>query len=646
MAYRGGRVAALVLSIVLVLASCDTAKVAPSPSGPVASGPVSGSPGPATTGGPRPTRGPATAGKPAPLPLPTITDAGEIGMALYNPGQVGQAVTSLLSLLGIGVYDADGNVITPGNERAEGDPWLTEAEVRGLIEMGVADLLESDNGPKFTLRDLYEPLAEALPGVSFEDFIAAYRDSYASHPDDLAPLAMIGQPMDENAQLTRTHLWLLFLDGFVDLAPPATARPANGTLSAVTSPQFGTANAVLPLLLQPDGMAAADWVEIRAHLPTIAYTVQFEVDLVDAHEGHGGTGAPVTVTASVKPSQPFLSAIAPHRVLLQPNPGSLGGLDVEWATRSQATLNRHGTLNTALSAHIPTDAAGVSSVVYTPDQEEADGHGFLANEIASLSARAKLADLLRAAYLIDNTTFQRMLGLGTLGDYRLVHGGIDVEWHTPGIYISVTNEYEVKLELTGALPFLASAYRKGIDNVQGVMFRLEDGTYVGTLTANSTTERSSYQYDGTLAGKAECQDEEPISSYQELYVVGLPSDRTLDATDVILDNPDGTIAFPADRGLTLRFFPITTPTGDFGCQRTFFYDWYANAGIAPTGVSLVGDYIPLNDLRWNNPTIGYGIILPVEGEINYEDRAQSKFVTGIQDIHSVWEINVDLNPPE
>lgn len=643
--------------LVLLLSACE-ATVSPAPSGPGGSATAAGSGAPGASVGPRGSGGPgASPGRiirgvgRAPLPLPTLTDPGEIGVALYDPTQVGVAVVSILRLLGIGIYDADGSPIARGNERAPGDPWLSEDEVRGLIDMGTQDLLDHPEGDfPYSVADLYEPLAEALPGLGRSELIAAYRDSYADHPDDFVPAAMLGQPMDASAQLTRTQLWLLYLDGFVEIAPPSTARLANGTLLAAVTPRFGTANAVLPMLLQPQGMSAADWVELRPHLPTIAWTIPFEVDVESVHEGHGGEGQAGTINATISPGQPFRSAID-RRILLQPNPASRGGVNVEWGTRAYRVLDRHGRLDVALPTTMQTDAAGQVRVTYTPKEEVADGHGFVATEYGSVLARANLADLIRAAYLVDNNAFGRMLSLGTLGGTRTEQGGFQIEWHTPGIFVAINNTYSATIDLGGIAGAVATAHREGSDDVQGVLYELDDGTYYGEMFANIVTDRSRYEYVGVLTDRGLCEDASPIGATQDLIVTARKGSIFDDGMDVILNNlnilndPSGTQR-PADDTLWLSFFPAAPPTGDFGCQQVIPFD-QANAGLVPGGMTITADYGPLNDTRWSNPQMGYPIFLPTPtaGEITYQDLSQSSAVTGVNDVHSVWEVTVLLDPP-
>jgi hypothetical protein len=67
--------------------------------------------------------------------------------------------------------------------------------------------------------------------------------------------------------------------------------------------------------------------------------------------------------------------------------------------------------------------------------------------------------------------------------------------------------------------------------------------------------------------------------------------------------------------------------------------------MVPGGMQVSADYGPLNDSRWTNPQIGYPIFLPKEHELTYEDRSQTTLVTGVQEVDSLWEVNVDLDPP-
>lgn len=614
---RRSRLLAFAAVLALVMSACSSTTPTPSPAG--SGSPASGSPAatmtplgsgqPGPTGAPGPGESPAAAA----LPLPTMTEPGAIGEALYDPTRMDVAVVSLLQLMGVGIYARDGTPIRKGAEHAAGDPWLFAGEVRGLIDMGIEDLLAADDDgvTPYKFSDLYTALAPAFePQISLAQFTAAYGDAYAAHPNDLVPQVLLGQPIEPAMSLTRVQLWLMLMDGFVGPAKATTGYmpPGSRMAQAPAGLPFGTAQAGLPSIFTGLGLDAEDLRELTAHLPTLPDTISFKtLQPQQPHEGHGGPGTAVTATAYVLHERSLVSPVTGH-VLLEARTGSLAGLPITWRSRNVGILRAHGSLSAQLPATMVTDAAGDVDITYTPKKEVANGQGVVANDFASLYAVADRLQIVERVYVLRGLVVN-VLASNLLGGGRIAEGqGFTIEWHTPGIELRIDNQLDVTVGVSVAG---AVAHRTGNDIFEGALTPREDGTWRGTLkgTIGGPTEFSFRTDKGSLVLPLVAADcEVHYRGEQSLFVVGrqTPSGQIATAVDVLRSGSFGT------QDLVLSFYPASPPSGTKGTCVGQEYEPYLGppyVGPGPDGSPMFGTYAAWNDLRFTSP-IGYTIHLP------------------------------------
>ena len=489
----GSRAAALALAMVIMAAACGGATPVSSPTASAVTGsalatqvaatsPSAGTAPAASTDLPPASGTPFDPGvipSSDPLPTPALSEPFAIGSALGQPDQVAQAVVSLLDVMGVGIYTQDGTPVRTGAEKKPGDPWLTEEEVRGLIEMGIADL--GEGGGPYTLADLHAALAPLLPLLSLDEFVAAYQQAYTDHPDDLVPQVMLGRPIDVTTPLTRVQLWLLIADGFVGPADASTGSIVPGALlaQAGTAPAWGTANGNLPPLANRSGLDAPDWRELQNHLLVIAYNIPFTLNAPPVvHEGHGGPGNPVRIVAQVGVSN--LASRPGWRVLLDRGLAR-GGIPISWKSDNESVLASHG--HVALTSG-QTDGTGASSVVFSPIAERANGAGTELFEYASLYAEVSVRDLVAGTPDAGATGWSTALGR-IQGTRRTLPQGFVVSWHETGYYLVTIswsdfwNGVEDHAEFTGAID---SVDRNAV-TVPGGVVLTGTGTVTGTRAA-------------------------------------------------------------------------------------------------------------------------------------------------------------------
>lgn len=123
---------------------------------------------------------------------------------------------------------------------------------------------------------------------------------------------------------------------------------------------------------------------IIAHLMSVVASASLTVTTTpgQAHEGHGGSGNPVNIDATVRAvASTFVSPFS-NRPLIPLNPVPGAGLPIAWLP--DPALGRHGTLT--MPSGTTTDPLGRNSIVYTPRTEEANGEGYLTREIGTVQA--------------------------------------------------------------------------------------------------------------------------------------------------------------------------------------------------------------------------------------------------------------------
>jgi len=527
---------------------------------------------------------------PAPLPEPAMTEPFSIAEALYDPASVEQSVVSVLDLMRVGIYAADGTVIRRGDEADANDLWLTAEEVRGLIEMGVADAAvgDAENLP-YTFADLASALSPLLPGWSAAKLAAAYQSAYQDHPEDVIPTVMLTQRIEPGTRLTRVQLWLLFVDGFLSPGKPTAVQPAAETGAPAFN--WGTANAALPDLASPDpSLPSAEFPLFLSHLALAGWTIPFGIDpvLSGVQEGLDGPGPPLTVTARLDPGSGLQILTSPitGKKILEPLPNPTIGGSITWSSPDETVLADHGAVSGSFNVPVPLDSTGTTSIGYQVRQEPAGSVGDPVSEPADLRASIPLADLVPSVYTVPAGA------QGFLFGSRQATGRIRVARHAgEGIRLNLINVYQVDVQADEfILGSSGGATFHGSDDAKGFLEKRADGTYRGVLTA-----RSVGVFDGEFAGN-KCSLAH--NGTQLLYVVGVPV---------------------ASGKLNLRFYPQTMPTGDFvsnGCtpadrngRRVNQPQLIGFDGGGPDN-RPAGSYLPFGNAAWNSPEVGYTVLIP------------------------------------
>lgn len=528
-----------------------------------------------------------------PLQAPELESPDEIAQALFQPGLEEQAVVSLLNVLGIGIYNADGSAIRAGTETSDADLYLFEPEVRGLIEMLQSTDQESD---WISFRDFHA----ALAGLGFqggaEELAQAYSDAYAAQPD--AAMAQFVGYVDVEASFTRFTAWLLLLDGFV---PPRRSLIAavGGFVAASPAPGGGgwgvaqnNVQALQGVPLQVDPLVIAHLIGVVASSSLTITTNPSKV-----HEGHGGNGSPAEVTATLRAvASSFVSPFSGLPVV--PVTNSPDGIAVAWNT--DAVLAKHGSTNIAGPAF--TDALGQAKFTYTPRKEKAGGQGVVVTVSSLVQVIVSGSDLIA-----------RMYGRPELG--MLVpaqvsgHGLLNIEWHDePPLLIDFTNTYN--LELPSEV--MGTAQTAGQDTISGQLIVDEDDP---TRWEGTALAYASGAFSGGLMGHT-CSFS--WDAQQILRVTGLED--------------------PGSGEMLFVFQPISDPIGSLG-DRTC-----GSSGRKPPSPDGIY-WIPFNDLAVTEPSIGlrFNVAIPRPGflETDYPVPLQGTGVTGYAD----WHVRIEFVTP-
>ncbi len=536
----------------------------------------------------------------APLPQPSMTEPSAIGQALYDPGRVPDAVVSLLRLMGIGIYSADGSPIRRGSEHAPDDVWLSEAEVRGLIEMGVADLAGGDAETlPYHFSDLATALAPMVPGWSAERLAAAYQQAYEARPDDLVPRVMLGQPIEPGIPLTRVHIWLLLLDGF--LAPAASAGILPGVELAAAGSSWGTAHAGLPALDSPDTTySQTELLQLLPHLVMLAWNIPFTIDppIARAHEGHGRPGPLVTIAARVglgSRATPAPSSPISGRIIIRPRVGPAADTYLRWFSKTESTLRAHGSAD--FEGAVRIDATGAATTAYQVRKEDGDQTGPVVSDAVDFTAQADLRSLVSAAYVLPAGVQGLLMGV------RQVSGRVRVSWHAvAGIMIRLANEYDTSLSGQGCagrsdptcvsvdLGFGGSATGNGVDTVVGSLEKKPDGSYRGYVDAEA-----SGTFEGEWGGQTCTRHHD---AQQRLFVVGVPT---------------------GGDSLQLSFYPASAPQAEFtdnSCPKDAPWQLsYDGGGPYEAGAAArTWGYIPFGNAAWNSPAVGFIMKMPTASD--------------------------------
>lgn len=371
------------------------------------------------------------------LPEPALTDAAAINAALFDPAQVGVGVASLLAQLGIAIDADDGTALRAGDAAIFPDFHLSELEVRGLIEMGVADATDIAAGQvHWTLANLHEVLAPALPGMTQDQLVGLYIDAYRATPGDFVREVLDGHPLLSTTAFTRVHLWLLLVDGILGRQGPDVTATGSGT-AAFTEFRVGfppqtavgpVANVAISTIPSPiPGLDARDYAVLMALLPMLGWAVPMTVTATPstAHEGHGGPGPSVAIEArAVDAVGPVISSVDGH-VLLLPITSGLDGVPITFEASSESTLTAHGSiaLPGLLGIPVRTDVLGQARLQYDVREEPANGSGNLQVAVVTIQAVIDLRTLLQQRYVFDPSILMTVWG------ERRALTMLMLEWH-------------------------------------------------------------------------------------------------------------------------------------------------------------------------------------------------------------------------
>jgi hypothetical protein len=369
----------------------------------------------------------AASGPDRALPEPTLSEAADINAAFMDPSNVGVGVVSLLAQLGVGIDAGDGTPLRPGFG-ALSDLRLSEAEVSGLIEMGIADAQAiAGGGTPWTLADLHAGMRTLIAGLTLDDMIGAYVAAYRAAPGDFVREVLNGHPLLPTTAFTRVQLWLLLVDGVLGRgaggasapgARPVAFRPvAAGPIAAVALPPF---TMQLPLF------DVRDVGLLVSHLMMVAYAVpmEFTITPATAHEGHGGPGPAVAI--DLRYQQIGSLFVSPHSglPLLVPTTTSLAGVPIIFRSPDTSVLAAHGTFPSHMGVPIMTDVFGVAHMGYQVREEPAGGTGQLQNSSALILAVADLQLVLASRYVMVNGGLVSF----ALGE-RVMPSILFLEWH-------------------------------------------------------------------------------------------------------------------------------------------------------------------------------------------------------------------------
>jgi hypothetical protein len=602
---RHGVVALLTAVLIAACGASTGPDGAPTPvpaASPAPSSNVGQAPSPSPQGG-GPPAGPGPSADVEPLPEPSLTDGFAIGEALYDPSRQAEAVVSVLDLLRVGIYAADGTPIRPGAEQDADDLWLTDDEVRGLIAMGEADAIAmsgEEGAVPMTVADLHAALAPMLPeDFAAADFAAAYDEAYADHPDELLGQIMLGQPITPETPLTRAQAWLLFVDGFVAPTGLHARRPmlaARGPIAAPRGRPLAIGRVRMPTLSwMGSPWQATEMGMVLSHIYLIGYTIPFEIRPLapQVHEGHGGQGPPLDLKAVYAYGN--LTALASPMTglpLILPRPTTLDGLTVTWGFSGVSALQKHGTVDVPPTLMDETDMFGAATMTFMPRREVADGRGEETMEVVSLEASVTIQELVLQIYDIPVEMFGMITGT------RSVSGPVIVAWHTGGLKVDIENEYR-DLQIVVGNGF---AKGSGTDEASGFLALLDDGTYRGLLDASV-----SGSFTGAAVG-TDCSD--TFSGTQQLLAIGTP--------DIL------------GQTVSLRFYPASPPALSTGSCTTAIPFPGGGPDFQPAG-----RFLPFNDTRWTTQ-IGFQIDVPATGTQRYTIPSLS----GLQGT-STWTIEVE-----
>jgi hypothetical protein len=500
---------------------------------------------PSSPASPSPTASSATT-----LTTPLLGNGAAVAAGLRDPEQVGGAVMALLAGLGVAVTAADGAL-----SLAPVDPTvlrLSATDVDGLMDMATADVATPEAAQEWpTLADYHAALAALLPDLTVDDLLDGYATAYAAAPDSFMAQLMSGVELVPTTALPRVELWALLVDGFV--APAQAAGRSRRVLGFGLHPGgVFAAGPALPAITSPDPrLSNADFAQLLAMLPALAYAIPFEVTPASAfgHEGHRTAGPTLELVARYQPSYlpPVTSSGQP---MLLPTGTNPSGLAVNWTSSARGVLERHGTLGTQLDVPQATDVTGSSHFSYPMRQERGDQTGPVMTEVAPVSARVGVADLLGAIYIMV-PPLRAMAAM--FGDRVTPPALLTLEWHLSDWYLDDTFNQ-------GGI--LGRVFGQKCDGAAGTWSA--QGTYdtpggasgnqvwnIDIAMTSATTGRGLFNY-------SDVQEMHPPGVNITIYTIGNASGEI----DLVIDSATGEARMNARE--TSHTFSVTTSAGGSG----------------------------------------------------------------------------------
>jgi hypothetical protein len=281
-------------------------------------------------------------------------------------------------------------------------------------------------------------------------------------------------PIDVDGSLSRIAMWLLVVDGFIPPNASTTATAmAGGAIPAIAAGQAGWGVARSRVQAVSSNLVAAQGRYI-ARLAAIAASWEMftSVSAVRTHEGHGGLGSPLNLSATVSAGAvTFTSPITGLPVVPVDFGGfPIRGIHITWQVDLSA--NDHGSLSQASTA---VNADGNGLAVYTPKQEDANGQGKEYVAPAGATASASKLEVLTRLYGQWVLPYAAFVGgdirgeVGFLVNFHQVEmAQIEIVW--TDVYDGFPDTVTFKGELSAIQP----------DSVGGAV------VYVGTGTATGS----------------------------------------------------------------------------------------------------------------------------------------------------------------
>lgn len=528
---------------------------------------------------------------PTPLPTPELTTIDEVTQLVTQRGAEDQGVVSMLKLLGIGSYNEEGSPIVAGTEASDADLYLFDPEVRGLIQF--AREWSGDESDWMTFRDFQASLAGLGFKGSAEDLANAYTTAYDDEPD--TPMSKLIYSMggvDVDGKLAPLQAWLLFVDGFVP-SHSASAKVASTNPLQPDAKETGwgvahnNVQALSPVPLEADPL-------VIAHLMIVVRDTTLEVKATPdkLHEGHGGTGAPATISANIRAYvSSFMSPFSQQPLI--PVSGVASGVPIQW--QLDPALDKHSSL--PIDPFGVTDSLGTASFQYTPRQEEANGQGYETLDVGIVRASVP-ADLL-VTQLYGMPSLGALVGTAPVTNFAVV----DIGYHVlQAMHVSLSEDYDVQLGLV-----VGQAHRVGRDAFDGTLEQQPDGTWEGVVTGTTAG------HDNTSVFGQDCSNS--WSASQQVRVIGQASPDAI----------NGDFYF--------KFIPVTNPTGSLG------------GGLCPeTTNSYQGvDYAPYNDFSITDAADDQGLVIymppPPGGARDYATKEP-----GLVD--ATWHVTIEYLQPQ